>query len=108
MNLKKKGNKTMKTMQQLYENKKLSFEDLASVKHDLKLKIDKKQDQVFDSAKRLVPFTKDSSTLSLKKSSFSPLSLITTPIRKGKTISIVEGIVVGYKLVRNIRKFIKR
>ena len=98
----------MKTMQQLYETKNLSFEDLAVVKKQLKQKIDNQQEQVFGSAKRLVPFTKDSATLSLKKKSLSPLSLITTPIRKGKTISLVEGIVIGYKLVRGNRKFIRR
>ena len=98
----------MKTMQQLYETKNLSFEDLANAKKQLKQRIDAQQEQISSSAKRVVPFSKDSTTISLKNNALSPLSFITTPIRKGKAISLVEGIVIGYKLIRSIRKFIRR
>ena len=93
-------------MQQLYETKNLSFEDLSIVKKHLRQKIDKQQEQIVVSTKRLVPFTKDSTTLSLKNKALSPLSFFSTPLRKGKTISLVEGIVMGYKVVRGIKKFI--
>lgn len=98
----------MKTMQQLYETKNLSFEDLSIVKKHLRQKIDKQQEQIFVSSKRLVPFTKNSTTLSLKNKALSPLSFITTPLRKGKAISLVEGIVMGYKVVRSIKKLMRK
>lgn len=98
----------MKTMQRLYETKGLTIQDLSEVKKDLKQRMDIQQEQVFTSAKRLVPFTKDSTTINLNKKSLSPLSLITTPIRKGKTISIVEGVLIGYKLMKNARRLFRR
>lgn len=98
----------MRTMQQLYENKNLTIEDLSEVKKELKQRIEAQQNHVLTSARRLVPFTKDSTTINLNRKSLSPLSLITTPIRKGKTISIVEGVLIGYKLMRSIRKFIRK
>ena len=98
----------MKTMQRLYETKGLTIQDLSEVKKDLKQRMNIQQEQVFTSAKRLVPFTKDSTTINLNKKSLSPLSLITTPIRKGKTISIVEGVLIGFKLMKNARRLFKR
>ncbi len=98
----------MKTMQKLYETKGLTIQDLSAVKKDLKQRMDIQQEQVFTSAKRLVPFTKDSTTINLNKKSLSPLSLITTPMRKGKTISIVEGVLIGYKLMKNARRLFRR
>lgn len=98
----------MKTMQQLYNNKKLNIDDLRDVKMQLKQKIDEQQEQVFTSAKRLVPFTKDSTTINLNKKSLSPLSLVTTPIRKGKAISIAEGVLIGFKLMKSVRRLIRR
>ncbi len=95
-------------MQKLYETKGLTIQDLSEVKKDLKQRMDIQQEQIFTSAKRLVPFTKDSTTINLNKKSLSPLSLITTPIRKGKTISIVEGVVLGYKLMKNARRLFRR
>ena len=98
----------MKTMQKLYETKGLTIQDLSAVKKDLKQRMDIQQEQVFTSAKRLVPFTKDSTTINLNKKSLSPLSLITPPMRKGKTISIVEGVLIGYKLMKNARRLFRR
>ncbi|MHB9140251.1 MAG: hypothetical protein ACYC25_00060 [Paludibacter sp.] len=98
----------MKTIQQLYETKNLSIEDLSVFKEQLRQRIDGQQKQVLDSAKRLVPFSKESTTISLKSKAFSPLSLITTPIHKGKTISLVEGIILGYKIIRSVQKLIRR
>jgi hypothetical protein len=95
-------------MQKLYETKGLTIQDLSAVKKDLKQRMDIQQEQVFTSAKRLVPFTKDSTTINLNKKSLSPLSLITTPMRKGKTISIVEGVLIGYKLMKNARRLFRR
>lgn len=98
----------MKTIQQLYETKNLSIEDLSVFKEQLRQRIDEQQKRMLHSAKRLVPFSKESTTVSLKSKVFSPLSLITTPIHKGKTISLVEGIVLGYKIVRSVQRLIKR
>ncbi len=98
----------MKTMQQLRDNKNLSYEDLASVKHDLKIEIDKQQVIVLDSAKRLIPFSKNASNLLFRNSSFSPLSLLTISRRKGRNISLLQGILIGYKLMRNIRRLLRR
>lgn len=98
----------MKTMQKLYETKGLTIQDLLEVKKDLKQRMDIQQKQVFTSAKRLVPFTKDSTAISLNKKRLLPLSLITAPIRKGRTMSMIEGALIGYKLMRSIRKFFRR
>ncbi len=95
-------------MQRLYDNKKnLRLEDLAVIKRDLKSDIEKQQAKLLSSTKRLVPFTKDSTTFSLKRR-FFPLSLITTSIRKGKAFSLIEGIVMGYKVMRNVRRIFRR
>lgn len=108
MKLKKKGIKKMKTIQRLYNDiDNLRLEDLAEIRRELKSEIEVQQVQLLKSAKRLVPFTKDSTTFSFKNR-FSPLSLITTPLRKGKTFSLVEGIVMGYKVMRNVRRIFKR
>lgn len=98
----------MKTMQQLYEKKDLTFEDLSVIRKQLKDRIDLQQNQIQKSARRLIPFSQNDASLSLKNKAFSPLSLITTPIRKGKTLSLIEGIVIGYKLVRGIRRIIRK
>lgn len=98
----------MKTMQQLYEKKDLTFEDLSVIRKQLKDRIDLQQNQIQKSARRLIPFSQNDGSLSLKNKTFSPLSLITTPIRKGKTLSLIEGIVIGYKLVRGIRRIIRK
>lgn len=92
-------------MQKLYENEKLKLEDLSGVKMELKHKIDSQENQIATSLKRLVPFTKDSTTINLNSKRLSPLALFTTPIRKGKTLSIIDGVVMGYKVMRNVRRF---
>lgn len=108
MTKQKKTTMTMKTMQQLYENRKLTMDDLADVKFDLKRKINEQQSKMQVSMKQIIPFTKDSTTINLNNKKFLPLSLITTPIRKGRAISVAEGILVGYKVMKSIRRFIRR
>lgn len=108
MTKQRKTRTKMKTMQQLYENRNLRLEDLSDVKKNLKQKINAQQEQLMVSAKQLVPFTKDSTTINLNKKSLSPLSLITTPIRKGKTMTVVEGILIGFKIMKSIRRFLRR
>ena len=108
MKIPTKKNRKMKTMQQLYEKKDLTFEDLSVIRKQLKDRIDLQQNQIQKSARRLIPFSQNDGSLSLKNKAFSPLSLITTPIRKGKTLSLIEGIVIGYKLVRGIRRIIRK
>ena len=55
-------------MQRLYNDRNnLRLEDLAAIKRELKSEIEIQQAQLLISAKRLVPFTKDSITFSLKK-----------------------------------------
>ncbi len=103
-----KGNPKMKAMQQLYEKKDLTFEDLSVIRKQLRQRIDSQQEHIMVSARRLIPFSGGSSGISLKNKGISPLSLITTPIRKGKAISLVEGMVIGYKLVRSIRRIIRK
>ena len=98
----------MKTMQKLYENKKLKIDDLSVVKLELKNKIDTQEHHISSSVKRLVPFTKDSTTINLNSKSLSPLTLITTPFRKGKTLTVIDGLVIGYKVMRNVRRFFFR
>lgn len=98
----------MKTMQKLYENKKLKLEDLAVVKMDLKHRINSQEKHISTSVKRLVPFTKDSTTINLNSKSLSPLALFTTPIRKGKALSVIDGLVLGYRVMRNVRRFFFR
>lgn len=94
-------------MQQLYENKKLKIDDLYGVKMQLKKKINVQREEVFIAAKRLVPFTKDSTTISLSNK-LLPLSLITFPFRKGKVFSVVEGVLMGFRLMKNIRRLMRK
>lgn len=108
MTIQKKIKKTMKTIQQLHNTSRLKMDDLTDAKVDLKKKIEEQQRIVQSSIKQLVPFSKDSTTINLNKKSMLPLSLITTPIRKGKAITMVEGIMIGYKLTKNIRRLLRR
>lgn len=98
----------MKTMQKLYKTKGLTIRDLQEAQKDLKQRMEMQQEQVLASAKRLVPFTKDSSVFGLSPKRLLPLSLITAPIKKGRVISVIEGVLIGYKLARSIRRFIRR
>ncbi|MFV0390525.1 MAG: hypothetical protein ACK5KP_01350 [Paludibacteraceae bacterium] len=98
----------MKTIHQLQKNKKLKIDDLQDVKRQLRLRIDEQQKMMMASAKGLVPFSANSSSIRSNKKRLIPLSILTTPLRKGKTISVVEGMLIGYKLIKSIRRVVKK
>lgn len=103
-----KTQQKMKTIQQLYENKKLRIDDLYQAKQQLKQKIDVQQQQVLTSFKQVVPFSKALGTLNLGGKMLSPMTLITFLFRRGKTFSILNGILTGFKLMKAVRKLMRR
>lgn len=97
----------MKTIQQLYDQKNLSLEDLIFVRQELKNKIENKQNQLLDSSRRLMTFPKIVNQNSLKDNLFSIVSLLTSN-KYGKIGTVVEGIIVGYKISKSIRKLFRK
>ena len=94
--------KLRKMKPRLIINKNLTIDDMSIVREQIKQKIEEQKDQVILSAQHLVPFSSDT------KSSFIPLSLVTVPFTKGKIMNLIQGAIVGYKIVRSIRRFIRK
>jgi len=94
--------KQKKMKPKLAINKNLTIDDMPILREQIKQKIEDQKDQVISSAQHLVSFS------SVTKSSFTPLSLVTTPFTKGKIMNLVQGAIVGYKIVRSIRRFIRK
>lgn len=96
-------------MQQLRENRHLTINDLTEIRKELKVKVDLQQDVMLASAKRLVPFNNGTSVINLGKKSLSPLKLMTMlPLRRAKRMTLVEGIVIGYKVMSSVKRFVRR
>lgn len=86
----------------LREKRNLTMEDLELVKYQLKRELDAKQNSINHSAKSLIPFSK------VSRNASNSFPLLSTRRRKGKTISIVEGVVMGFKMVKNISRMLRR
>ncbi len=96
-------------MQHLYENKDLKFEDLAVIRKKLRQLAGERQNQILDSAGRLITLP---NALSLLKSSVnvpSPLALFSRSGRRKKNrFTLVEGVLLGFRAMRSARRFLRR
>ena len=95
-------------MQQLYENKNLKLEDLTTVRQNLRIQIENQQTQVLESAKGLASFKGMLSLLAYNKPAHSPISLLASAGNKKNKFSFVDGMVMGYKMIRNVRRMFRR
>lgn len=91
-----------KSLTDLMNKKCLKMDDLEVVKFALKNQINMKQQQIIHSTKNFSPFSKHTQSIST-----NPLSLLKVPRRKGKTLSIIVGVITSIKLFYNIRNIIK-
>lgn len=86
----------------LITDKNITIEDIPAFKLEAKQKIEVQKVRLITTAQDLVPFS--SSTTS----TITPLALITAPFRKGKAMTVVQGVILGYNLVRKLRLLIKK
>ena len=83
-------------------DKNITIEDIPVFKLEAKEKIEAQKVRLISTAQDLVPFS--SSTTS----TITPLALITAPFRKGKAMTVVQGVILGYNLIRKLRQFFKK
>ncbi|MBP1663132.1 MAG: hypothetical protein H6Q19_272 [Bacteroidetes bacterium] len=88
----------------LITDKNITIEDMLVFKKEARQKIEQQKVRLISRAQQLMPFFSSSSTTT----SFAPLALMTAPFRKGKMMTVIQGLIVGYNLVRRIRKLIKK
>jgi hypothetical protein len=97
----------MKTIQQLYDKKNLTLEDLAEVRENLKFEIENQQKKIITSSQRMVTFPKITKQNTLKDNLLSLISLISNR-NYGRTRTVIEGIWAGYRISRNIMRIFRR
>lgn len=82
-------------------DKNITIEDIPALKREAKQKIEAQKVRLLSTAQELIPFSSTTSTI-------TPLSLITTPFRKGKVMTVVQGVILGYNLVRKLRQLFRK
>jgi hypothetical protein len=93
-------NLTMET--KLIPNKDFTIDDLPVFKNEVRQRIEEQKNQLISTAQGLIPFNSKTTT------SITPLSLITAPFRKTKVMTVVEGVIIGYNIVRKIRRLLRK
>ena len=83
-------------------DKNITIEDIPAFKQEAKQKIEVQKVRLISTAQDLVPFS------STTTSTITPLALITAPFRKGKVMTVVQGVILGYNLIRKLRQFLKK
>ncbi len=98
----------MKVLNHLSKNRNLELEDLSEVRKGLKNLISLQEDKILESAKSTIPFHDSFVNKTGLFHKYSPLSLVSNPLKIKSKAGLVDGILAGFKAVRAVRRLIRK
>lgn len=85
----------------------IRMEDLSVLKEQIKQRIDEQKDQLEYSAKNLFPSSPTKILSTVSDVALAASGIMNGTKKAGKGFALLNGVVIGYKLVKSIRKSIR-
>ena len=98
----------MKLMSKLGSNKNLQLEDIELARTELRKQIKLQQELLTVTTREVTTIHNPIASLVGKRSSFSPLSLLSAPVRNRKTYLFMQGMVLGYRGIKKMRRAVRK